>query len=276
MDQSLIPDSKSQVEDLHKVAPSIIKEDAVKEYTIIVSNRLERIERVCSMLIDPEYNEYTQNPKRINDQGYNWLMYVCKKSNHLFLNLILEDKSCDINLQNAEGWTALHIAIEENSTKCVKLLIKYGCDINILTKDAMTPLMLACMYSFTEIAKYIMDQKECKRDFINKNKQTALMIACKNKSYDIIEGFIKYDDCGYDLKDEKNRYANYYVDNVLNVPMNKINCILLLKQKIIDASITAESRQKKEKISLLQMFRKLVNSNDYKPVSQSEDVVIES
>ena len=36
----------------------------------------------------------------------------------------------DINLQDADGWAALHFAIDRQLPEVVELLIKHGADIN--------------------------------------------------------------------------------------------------------------------------------------------------
>ncbi len=67
---------------------------------------------------------------------------------------LLVDKDADLNIQNNEGWTALHMATRYSNTEStfetVKLLVEKGADLNIKEEEGWTALHLAAAYSNTE------------------------------------------------------------------------------------------------------------------------------
>jgi ankyrin repeat protein len=200
MDQQTISDSKSQIKDLHEsnglheIISTVVKkelENAFKEYVIVGSKHLERIERICTVNIDPNYNKYTKNPNSINEQGENWIMYACYKSNHSFLKLILEDKLCDINLQNINGYTALHVAINSESIKCFELLINHGCDINISSNRGITPLMLACIKANFQIFSIIYKHHDCTINNKDKDGRNELYNTLSNYNHEIASSLVR-------------------------------------------------------------------------------------
>jgi len=51
-----------------------------------------------------------------------------------------------VNADNGDGWRAILSACDAASPECVRLLIKHGADVNVISKlnDGWTPLMKAC------------------------------------------------------------------------------------------------------------------------------------
>ena len=66
--------------------------------------------------------------------------------NHWYdgFDLLMNKPSCDVNVQDSDGNTLLHLACKRRNTSMVKQLISHSkCDINILNKKNETPLHLA-------------------------------------------------------------------------------------------------------------------------------------
>ena len=68
----------------------------------------------------------------------------------------------DINKKKSNGWTLIHTAVSNNQLEAVKLLIKYGANLNVHAKDAFremdtfeTPLHLATFNGNDEITKLL-------------------------------------------------------------------------------------------------------------------------
>lgn len=70
-------------------------------------------------------------------------------------------KGQDANAKNVEGIPAIQLAIFRNDLSLVKLLVKYGADINMLSEDndAYTPLETACYYGKIDIVNYLLSIK---------------------------------------------------------------------------------------------------------------------
>ncbi|XP_048411315.1 protein phosphatase 1 regulatory subunit 27-like [Stegostoma tigrinum] len=56
------------------------------------------------------------------------------------------------------GMAALHEAVLSGNLECVKLLIKYGADIQQKDENGWTPLHMSCSDGHLEIAKYLLSQ----------------------------------------------------------------------------------------------------------------------
>ncbi|XP_019723852.1 protein phosphatase 1 regulatory subunit 27 [Hippocampus comes] len=54
------------------------------------------------------------------------------------------------------GMAALHEAVLAGNLEAVKLLLKYGADVNQRDEDGWTPLHMACSDGFPEIASYLL------------------------------------------------------------------------------------------------------------------------
>ena len=63
----------------------------------------------------------------------------------MILQMLATEEMCDLNVQNMNGDTALHIAIKERMpVKCIKeLTFNKSCNPIIINHDGMTPLQLA-------------------------------------------------------------------------------------------------------------------------------------
>ncbi|XP_034043321.1 protein phosphatase 1 regulatory subunit 27b [Thalassophryne amazonica] len=54
------------------------------------------------------------------------------------------------------GMAAIHEAILTGNLECVKLLVKYGADINQRDEEGWTPIHMACSDGFPHIARYLL------------------------------------------------------------------------------------------------------------------------
>lgn len=56
---------------------------------------------------------------------------------------ILLDHGADVNIQNADGNTPLYLAVRRRHVECIKLLLAYGADVNIENNNNVTPVHVA-------------------------------------------------------------------------------------------------------------------------------------
>ena len=77
-----------------------------------------------------------------------------QKFNFLLLEKVLDGKiveilellltnAADVNLQDGQGFTALHISVAQNYCDCTKLLIANGANVNAVNNAGQTPFELA-------------------------------------------------------------------------------------------------------------------------------------
>jgi len=89
---------------------------------------------------------------------------------------LLVDNGCDVNLMNRRKLTPLIIACQNITyinRHIVLLLIEAGCDVNKTDSYNTTPLMIACSRGFVNIAQMLIDAK-CKINVYDKGRQSAL------------------------------------------------------------------------------------------------------
>ncbi|KAM8945676.1 protein phosphatase 1 regulatory subunit 27 [Pelodytes ibericus] len=69
------------------------------------------------------------------------------------------------------GMAALHEAVLSGNLDCVKLLIKYGADIEQRDENGWTPLHMACSDGHPHIARYLLSLGAC-QDVVNSEGET--------------------------------------------------------------------------------------------------------
>jgi len=67
----------------------------------------------------------------------------------------LDEHTEAINMQNAYGWTLLHLCARRNRKAMCEILIERGIDIDKPDNEGWTPLMEAMMQGHTEIAEML-------------------------------------------------------------------------------------------------------------------------
>ena len=93
-------------------------------------------------------------------RGIKWIILFCLI--FLFFQVGCTKKSPEeetgyvqVNIGNLDNNTLLHIAISQGQLDAIKLLIEKGADVNAKNKNGSTPLRLAEIEGFSEIAEYI-------------------------------------------------------------------------------------------------------------------------
>ena len=101
------------------------------------------------------------------------------------------DHGVNVNAQNSLNCTALMIACDEKHADAIHVLLKAGCDTNIVHKSGWTCLMYAVSsHCSNEVLQAIIDHG-ADVNATNKNNLTALMIACDKRYADAIHVLLK-------------------------------------------------------------------------------------
>ena len=97
---------------------------------------------------------------------------------------LLLKSGADVNIINAQGMTALHIACQRTDRYVVSLLVNAGADVNICDESGNTALMIALLRNNVDIASLLID-RGCDFNAVNNNNENALTIAI-GKGYVVI------------------------------------------------------------------------------------------
>ena len=96
------------------------------------------------------------------------------KAMQIILNFYKE--KIDINISDITGATPLHYACSGGYIDVVKLLIKFGADINT-TRSGSTPLYLAILHGHLDLVEYILLNKDIIVDlFIHDSNKIPVLI----------------------------------------------------------------------------------------------------
>jgi ankyrin repeat protein len=80
-----------------------------------------------------------------------------KEDKYIVLKKLL-DMGADPNLQDSNGWTALHYSCELGDFKAVKILLNSKAQIDSYSNNKKTPLHFAASHNFYEIVKFILEK----------------------------------------------------------------------------------------------------------------------
>ncbi len=156
--------------------------------------------------------------------GRTCLHYSICSDSSLLVKLILDKEKSLIYSKDTYGRTPLHYAIFNNTmfqTEMIKMLIDYGCDINCLDDEKMTPLHFASENAKNKIIPILMKKGADPFLVCDRNNQNSLDIAPNDKIKELI---MKY--CNGEYKSEinqkklKSKFENGKRNNYINGKSN--------------------------------------------------------
>jgi len=106
------------------------------------------------------------------------------------LNKYIQQKHIDINKQNQQGETALHLATKMNMINSIKYLVESGANTNIRDSNNKTPLVYAVSAGHKESVTILISNSDCDVNAKSYNVKTVLMYAFENGNIDIAECLI--------------------------------------------------------------------------------------
>ena len=92
----------------------------------------------------------------------------------------------DLNTQDENGWTALHLAARAKKQESVAFLLDAGMQIDTLGLDGVTPLMLAAREGNTTMVRYLLRQG-AKGEVKDEKNRTALILAVEGGHKSCVE-----------------------------------------------------------------------------------------
>ena len=197
-----------------------------------------------------------------------------------------------VNAADINGHTPLHEAARRSTsddaenkkrTECIKSLLKKGADVNALTNQRESPLLMACRHGSKDMVKCLLRSKA---DLLHTNVEgyNCLEMAIKEKNEDVVKYLIDNENilrlmrnaqfkrpecsvlCGNDNDNDENHFSScyttsdkrsncclshcscWYRDTVVpDTPMRKLICFMPdMAYKVLDKCVTTVEFGKKE------------------------------
>ena len=120
-----------------------ITSDGKNAVTLVAATSSRRQHSVQRMLLAVDS---ISNINDTDQSGWNALHYLAVEDSAKLCQVLLQRKTLDINKQNANGDTAVHLAATFNAGTILHLLLQHGADTEILNCDRLTPLALAILH----------------------------------------------------------------------------------------------------------------------------------
>lgn len=113
---------------------------------------------------------------------------ACTQDEEKYLKIIelLVEANADINAITGNDWSPLMLASALNSNRVIELLIKSKADLNATDTQGTTCLMLACKYGQTLISETLLNHQADSK-VINNNQQTAFILAACSGDIDLVK-----------------------------------------------------------------------------------------
>ncbi|HET9843375.1 MAG TPA: ankyrin repeat domain-containing protein, partial [Gammaproteobacteria bacterium] len=147
--------------------------------------RLQRKEIVQILISKGNANIEDRTP-----EGNTPLLIAALLGNQEIAHLILQCNA-DVNAQNNQGTTALHLAmIPDDPTLALMLIREHDADVNVINNGGCTPLHIATGFSRTEIIQALINEKHADVNAKDHDGYTPLAWAVINSNVPLIHRYI--------------------------------------------------------------------------------------
>lgn len=132
----------------------------------------------------------------VDKQGKTPLAVAIERGHEKMVKYLLKhgaDPNVGYRLNGEIVVRSLFLAISGRNEKIVKELLKYPVDINVqMNNDKYTPLLMAVILGYAEIAEMLLNVKNVELDVVDVNGMSALHQAVANGHKDLIELMIEF------------------------------------------------------------------------------------
>jgi ankyrin repeat protein len=195
--------------------------------------------------------EYGANVNVQDNDKKTPLHIACCKNDFKIAELLLEH-GANVNVQSKKGGnTPLHYACRRGNVETVKLLLEYGADVNVQNKDEVTPLHIVCKRNNIEIVELLL-KEDANINVQEEYGDTPLCKACRKGNVEIVELLLKY---GVDKEDGKRSWEIAFKNRLKNKvdaekeKLKKINVLLdkYLKKEEVEGKSVDKDKQERER-----------------------------
>jgi ankyrin repeat protein len=123
----------------------------------------------------------------LNARGLNkvtaLIAYTSRNREDLVTSLV--DRGADVRLQDGDGDTALHLAVQNGNLKLTKMFVSKGAPLDVKNKVGGTPLMWAAVFGNEELVKFLLESG-ADPTIKDSDGMTAASWAVKNKHEELV------------------------------------------------------------------------------------------
>lgn len=125
------------------------------------------------------------------DFNGNTAMHMAARSNRLNIIKLLVENGADVNLSASAGVTAIITAANRNYLNIVEYLVENGADTNLSTREGRTALIFAISGHNLEVVEYLVSVGADVNNVTNSG-WTALMYAASSNYLNIVKCLVEY------------------------------------------------------------------------------------
>lgn len=125
------------------------------------------------------------------DFNRNTAIHMAAKSNRLNIIKLLVENGADVNVSTSAGVTAIITAANRNYLNIVEYLVENGADTNLSTREGRTALIFAISGHNLEVVEYLVSVGADVNNVTNSG-WTALMHAASSNYLNIVKCLVKY------------------------------------------------------------------------------------
>lgn len=141
----------------------------------------------------------------IQDQdGKTFLHHALEQKDLETAKLLMKKRNFKIDVQDKDGRTPLHIAVQNGDTKLVQAFVARDdrVDINVQDKDGRTPLHIAVQNGNEELMKLLIREDRIKINLSDKDGRTSIHIAVQNDNEELVKLLVKIKDIDLNAQDK--------------------------------------------------------------------------
>ncbi|XP_071538837.1 transient receptor potential cation channel subfamily A member 1 homolog [Panulirus ornatus] len=146
------------------------------------------------------------SPKVVCQQKLSLLHVAAENMKSFLIEKLLTFPGLDLNLQNKDGETPLHVAARKGSREACQMLLRKGARIDVQDENGRTALHLSAYQGHSSIVRLLIKSGANKRAKDDK-KSTALHAAAAKGNLECCEILTDADKALYKEQDKKKRYA---------------------------------------------------------------------
>ena len=149
----------------------------------------------------------------LNTSNESLINHAINQNNVNFLLFILNKNRSNINKISLKGFSPLMLACSENKKEAIKILVEFGCDINIQNQYLNTALIIAIAKSDYDVVSFLIENG-ADLSLANNDGDTALIISAKYRKLESLICLLR--NGSEELINKRNKYGSTVTSFIIN------------------------------------------------------------